>query len=68
VVFDGDVAESQRVLAELAGVKITGAGRLLHRAGIRPVGREPGRAGQNLFDAAQVQAALQARPGRWPNR
>ncbi len=54
--------------AELARVKPAGVHRLLHRAGIRPVGREPGRAGQNLYDAAQVRAALQARPGRWPNR
>jgi len=54
--------------AELAGVKAAGVHRLLHRAGIRPVGREPGRAGQNLYDAAQVQAAVQARPGRWPDR
>lgn len=55
-------------VAELAGVKITGVGRLLHRAGIRPVAREPGRAGQNLYDGAQVQAAVRARPGRWPDR
>ena len=54
-------------VAELAGVKITGVGRLLHRAAIRPVGREPGRSGQNLYDAAQVKEALRARPGRWPS-
>ncbi len=53
--------------AELAGVKPTGVHRLLHRAAIRPVGREPGRSGQNLYDAAQVEAAVQARPGRWPS-
>jgi len=54
--------------AEFAGVKPAGVHRLLHRAGIRPVGREPGRSGQNLYDAAQVRAAVQARPGRWPDR
>jgi len=54
--------------AELAGVKVAGVHRLLARAGIRPVGREPGRGGQNLYDAAQVREALQARPGRWPDR
>ncbi len=54
-------------VAELAGVKITGVGRLLHRAGIRPVGREPGRSGQNLYDAVQVEDAVRARPGRWPS-
>jgi len=53
--------------AELAGVKPSGVHRLLARAEIRPVGREPGRAGQNLYDAAQVRAAVQARPGRWPS-
>jgi len=53
--------------AELAGVKPTGVHRLLHRVGVRPVGREPGRGGQNLYDAAQVRAAVQARPGRWPS-
>ncbi len=53
--------------AELAGVKPTGVHRLLARAGVRPVGREPGRAGQNLYDAAQVEVAVRARPGRWPS-
>ncbi len=53
--------------AELAGVKSSGVHRLLARAGVRPVGREPGRGGQNLYDAAQVEVAVQARPGRWPS-
>ena len=53
--------------SEVAGVKSTGVHRLLARAGVRPVGREPGRNGQNLYDAAQVEAAVQARPGRWPS-
>lgn len=35
----------------------------LSRLGIRPVAREPGRSGQNLYDAAQVRAAMAARPG-----
>lgn len=54
--------------AEVAGVKITGVHRLLSRAAVRAVGRQPGRGGQNLYDAEQVLAAVQARTGRWSIR
>jgi hypothetical protein len=40
------------------------AGNTLRRWGLRPVGREAGRDGENLWDSAAVAAALAARPGR----
>lgn len=36
----------------------------LHRAGIEPTGREPGRAGMNLYPADRVRAARDAMPGK----
>jgi hypothetical protein len=39
------------------------ARRSLHRAGIRPVARAPGRAGESLYDAEQVRAWQASRPG-----
>lgn len=33
------------------------AARALHRWGIHPVGRQPGRSGQNLWDAQEVRDA-----------
>src|SRR5256885_11771148 len=32
--------------------------------GIEPVGREPGRSGQNLWDVAQIREAKDGRPGQ----
>jgi hypothetical protein len=40
------------------------AARWLHRAGIRPTGREAGRTGQNIYPREVVQAAIASRPGR----
>jgi hypothetical protein len=31
-----------------------------------PVGREPGRSGEDLYDADEVRAWKASRPGRWP--
>lgn len=43
---------------------VRSASRALHRMGLRPVAGEPGRSGQNLYDADEVRAAIAARPGR----
>lgn len=40
------------------------AGRILRRADIRPVARQPGRAGQNLYDAEAVRGFKVGRPGQ----
>lgn len=61
-------------VAELLGHRTEAArrstARTLQRAGIRPVAREPGRAGENLYDAEQVRAWHEGRPGsgRWGTR
>jgi len=40
------------------------AGRWINRAGIEPVGREPGRDGLNLYPTTQVHAKKDAMPGK----
>ncbi|MCU4750228.1 hypothetical protein [Streptomyces sp. G-5] len=40
------------------------ARRTLGRWGVKPVGREPGRAGQSLYQPEDVRRAFAARPGR----
>ena len=37
---------------------------VLRRLGVRPVSRQPGRGGQNLYLPAEVKAAHAARPGQ----
>lgn len=54
--------EEVRVL--LGAATIRSASRTLHRLGVHPVSREPGRSGMNLYDAGEVQRALASRPGR----
>lgn len=49
-------------VAEHMGVKPDSVRRALHRLGVRPVAREPGRAGRNLYDPAQVRAAAAGMP------
>jgi hypothetical protein len=47
------------------GAASAGSGRkTLSRLGVAPVSREPGRAGQNLYDGAMVRAAKARMPGR----
>jgi hypothetical protein len=49
--------------AEILGLKDRhSARRALHRLGLRPVARQPGRSGENLYDRAEVEKAK--RPGR----
>jgi hypothetical protein len=51
--------------AEYLGASSAGSGRkTLSRLGVAPVSREPGRVGQNLYDATKVRAAKARMPGR----
>jgi hypothetical protein len=51
--------------AAYLGASSTGSGRkTLSRLGITPVSREPGRGGQNLYDAGRVRAVKAEMPGR----
>jgi hypothetical protein len=54
--------EAVRVMLGLGSLQ--SAARALHRMGVRPVAREPGRSGMNLYDAEQIKAAIASRPGR----
>ena len=59
----GELWNLDTVAAHL-GVKPKSADAQLRRWGIVAVGREAGREGQNLYDAAQVRAAHESRPGQ----
>lgn len=48
-------------VAEFAGITPRSADTELRRHDVRPVGRQPGRGGKNLYDAAEVRAALTGR-------
>ena len=51
--------------AEYLGASSAGSGRkTLSRLGVVPLSREPGRGGQNLYQAAEVRAAKARMPGR----
>ena len=51
--------------ADYLGASSEGSGRkTLSRLGVAPVSREPGRGGQNLYDAAEIRAAKARMPGR----
>lgn len=53
-------------VAEYLGYDIAhSADQALRRAGVRPVGREPGRSGKNLYRASDVRSAF---PGRGNER
>ncbi len=39
------------------------ARRALSRMGVRPLYRQPGKGGESVWDADQIRAAVQARPG-----
>ncbi|MCI2422506.1 hypothetical protein MOQ72_34270 [Saccharopolyspora sp. K220] len=55
---------STQVAAHLGLKDHDSAGRTLRAWGVHPVARQPGRGGQNLYDAAVVRAAKTARPGQ----
>ena len=55
---------TEQVREYLGAASIRSASRTLHRLGIKPVSREPGRKGMNEYDAAEVQQKAGQRPGR----
>lgn len=55
---------TDEVRVHLGAATVRSASKTLHRWGIAPVSREPGRAGQNVYDAAEVRAAIANRPKR----
>jgi hypothetical protein len=49
--------------AAYLGASSAGSARkILSRLGIRAIGRQPGRDGENLYDAAQIRKARSPRP------
>lgn len=58
---------TERVRQELGAKTIHSAGRIIVRLGLKPVAREPGRSGMNLYDAVvagEKIAAHKARKGQ----
>lgn len=50
--------------AEILSLGVDSADKRLRRRGLTPVGRQPGRGGQNLWRTADVAAARAAAPGQ----
>lgn len=48
-------------VAAFASIGAASADTELRRHGVKPVGRQPGRGGKNLYDAASVRAAFEGR-------
>lgn len=48
----------------LGASSVRSVSKTLSRLGVRPVARQPGRSGENLYDAAQIRAAKASMPGR----
>lgn len=61
---DVTTSEVAAMLGYTGEAAVRSAAKWLHRHGVRPVGREPGRIGQNLYDEAVVRSALDDAPGR----
>jgi hypothetical protein len=55
---------TDRVRQELGAKTIRSASRIILRLGLKPVAREPGRSGMNLYVASEVAAAIAAMPSR----
>lgn len=51
-------------VAKYLGISVATAYSTIPRLGIEPVQREPGKRGQNLYDADEVQRKHLQRPGR----
>lgn len=60
----GHLVNTEEVREMLGAATIRSVSRTLHRLGVEPVSREPGRSGMNLYDAGEIRAAIAARPGR----
>ena len=61
---ENELWTTSQVAEYIGAASVRSATGTLHRWGVHPVSREPGRSGQNLYRAAQVKAAKAARPGR----
>jgi hypothetical protein len=59
-----ELVSTEEVRVMLGAATIRSASRTLHRLGVQPVSRQPGRSGMNQYDAAEVRAAIAGRPGR----
>lgn len=57
-----ELLTTEQVRVFLGAASIRSASRTLHRLGINPVSREPGRSGMNLYDADEVRTKAAARP------
>lgn len=53
---------TEQIRVYLGAKTIRSASRTLHRLGITPVSREPGRSGMNLYDAALVVEEIAKHP------
>lgn len=58
---DDELMTTEQVRVELGLSTIRSASRALHRLGLKPVAREPGRSGMNLYEAVEFRAALAGR-------
>jgi hypothetical protein len=62
--WDVDMEWSTADVADRLGITPVGARKAIERMGIKPTGRQPGRTGQNLYNAEAVIRAANNRPGR----
>lgn len=54
---------TERIRRELGAKTIRSASTIILRLGLKPVSREPGRSGMNLYDAADARAKIAGRRG-----
>ncbi len=59
-----DLLNTEQLRQELGAKTIRSAMRIILRLGLKPVAREPGRSGMNLYDAAEARAAIANRKRR----
>jgi hypothetical protein len=58
------LVNTEEVRVMLGAATIRSVSRTLHRWGIEPVSREPGRSGMNLYDADVIRKSIASRPRR----
>lgn len=59
----GEMWNTERVRQELGAKTTRSASTIILRLGLKPVSREPGRDGMNLYNAAEVSAKIAGRRG-----
>jgi hypothetical protein len=57
-----ELVSTEEVRVMLGAATIRSASRTLHRLGVQPVSREPGRSGMNLYEAEAIRRAIAGRP------